>query len=256
MTNSRYQEKRIAIIAINQAGVRLACKLKGFFKNARIFQTRMNKNGALKDLVKTIFYGYDGLIFIGAIGIAVRLISPLIKSKLSDPAVVSVDSASRFAISLLSGHEGGANKLTFLVAASLDAIPVITTGHEVHKKFIIGLGTRKGIAATQVERAIRHSLNKNRINLEDVRLAATIDLKKKEEGLLRACENLNLPLLFIPKKSIKKIKEGVSQSKVVKRHIGVDGVCEPCALLAGRRTELIAKKEILGAVTVAIAKEN
>ncbi|MBI3991255.1 MAG: cobalamin biosynthesis protein [Candidatus Omnitrophica bacterium] len=254
--NSEYQEKAIAIIAINQAGVKLASKLKSSFKNARIFQARMDNNGTLKGLIKTIFHEYEGLIFIGAVGIAVRLISPLIKSKLSDPAVVSVDSAGRFAISLLCGHEGGANKLTFLVAASLDAIPVITTGHEAHKKFIIGLGTRKGINTTQVEQAIRHSLNKNRIALEDVRLAATIGLKKNEEGLLKACASLNLPLVFIPKESIRNIKEGISQSKVVKRHIGVDGVCEPCALLAGRRTRLIAKKTILDGVTVAIAEEN
>lgn len=86
----------------------------------------------MKNLVRRIFAEYDGLIFIAALGMVVRLISPLIKSKLSDPAVVCVDSAARFSVSLLSGHEGGANRLAFLVAASLDALPVITTAKEVH----------------------------------------------------------------------------------------------------------------------------
>lgn len=247
---------RIAIITINQDGEILAKRLKADFKDARIFNGRMDKNGSLKDLVRAIFYKYDALIFIAAMGVTVRLVGPLARSKLSDPAVVSIDSAGRFAISVLSGHEGGANRLTFLVASCLGATPVITTGYEAHKKFIIGIGTRKGIDSFRVKDALKYILHKKKLRLEQIRLVATIDLKKNEKGLLEACADLKLPIVFMPKESIKHFQAGISQSKVAKRHLGVNGVCEPCALLVGRRTQLIAKKEILDGVTVAIAEEH
>ncbi len=73
------------------------------------------------------FTTYDGLIFIGAIGIAVRCIAPVVDSKLSDPAVVNIDSEGNYVVSLLSGHIGGANRLTERVAHIVGAQPVIST---------------------------------------------------------------------------------------------------------------------------------
>lgn len=246
----------IAIISINKNTDKLAQKLKPHFKKAKIFSCKMTQECSLKNLVGSVFNKYDGLVFIGAAGIAVRLISSFIKSKLSDPAVVVVDSASRFSISLLSGHEGGANKLAYQVAASLGALPVVTTGKEVHKKFILGIGTRKAIDSVNVKRAIKKALRKKRMKLEYVRTVATIDLKKNEKGLINACADFGLPIVFIPKESIINFKGDISSSEIVRRNIGLDGVCEPCALLAGRRTKLILKKQILGQVTIAIAREH
>ena len=59
---------------------------------------------------------YDAFVFIGAMGICVRTIAPCVKNKYTDPAVVCVDSTGKFAISVLSGHIGGANELTHQVA--------------------------------------------------------------------------------------------------------------------------------------------
>ena len=126
----------------------------------------------------------------------------------------------------------------------------------MHKKFILGIGTRKGIGADNVKRAIKKAIKKKNIELGAIRLAATVDLKKNEKGLIKACHDFNLPLVFIPKESIRNYRGGISASEIVKRHIGLDGVCEPCALLAGRRTRLILKKESLDGVTVALARED
>ena len=66
-------------------------------------------------------------------GIVVRVIAPLVKSKLEDPAVVVVDDQAQHAISLLSGHLGGANALTLKIAGIIGADPVITTATDVNR---------------------------------------------------------------------------------------------------------------------------
>lgn len=70
---------------------------------------------------------YDAFVFVGALGICVRTIAPYVTDKHSDPAVACIDSQGQHAISVLSGHVGGANDLTKIVAATVGAQPVITT---------------------------------------------------------------------------------------------------------------------------------
>ncbi len=69
----------------------------------------------------------EAIIFIGALGICVRMIAPMVNDKYTDPAVVCVDSVGRNAISVLSGHVGGANRLCEEVAHIIGARPVVTT---------------------------------------------------------------------------------------------------------------------------------
>ena len=57
-----------------------------------------------------VFPECGAVVFVCACGIAVRAVAPLIKSKQTDPAVVVLDDCGKFAVSLLSGHLGGANK--------------------------------------------------------------------------------------------------------------------------------------------------
>jgi cobalt-precorrin 5A hydrolase len=73
----------------------------------------------------------ENLVCIMAAGIVVRGIAPYLKGKDTDPAVVVVDEAGQFAVSLLSGHLGGANELARRVAKILGGAPVITTGTDV-----------------------------------------------------------------------------------------------------------------------------
>ncbi len=93
--------------------------------------------GGLSEWTKAAFSRDDALIFVGACGIAVRVIAPYVRDKFHDPAVVCVDEAGRFVIPLLSGHVGGANRLAETVASGIGAVPVVTTATDVEKKFAV-----------------------------------------------------------------------------------------------------------------------
>jgi cobalt-precorrin 5A hydrolase len=85
----------------------------------------------LSEVFRQTFEGGENLVCVMAAGIVVRGIAPFLKSKAADPAVVVVDEAGRFAVSLLSGHLGGANDMAREVAKVLGGTPVITTATDV-----------------------------------------------------------------------------------------------------------------------------
>ena len=109
--------QKIAVIQISEAGKDIAQILQRELGAKIITRTEVGKQ----------WQKYDAFVFIGAMGICVRTIAPYIKDKHEDPAVVCVDSLGQNAISVLSGHIGGANDLAREVAAAIGAREVITT---------------------------------------------------------------------------------------------------------------------------------
>ncbi len=95
------------------------------------------------------FSDTDALVFVGACGIAVRAVAPWVRDKFTDPAVVSVDELGRFAVSLLSGHVGGANDLARRVAALTGGTAVISTATDVNGLFAVdSWAVARGLAIT------------------------------------------------------------------------------------------------------------
>lgn len=115
----------IGVISVTKKGDILAEKLKENL-NCRVF-LKSKEDKDLKSVTKEFMQELEGVIFISSTGIAVRLIAPYLKSKAKDPAVVVVDVNNNFTISLVSGHLGGANRLTSKVAKILNNTEVITT---------------------------------------------------------------------------------------------------------------------------------
>ena len=131
------------------------------------------------ELTARIFPKYDGLIYILPCGVAVRAIAGQLRDKHTDPAVVAVDIAGRWAVSLLSGHEGGANQLAVDVANVLDAEPIISTTTEAIKTIIAGIGCRKGIEAERIVSAVNSAVSSAGVAIENIRLLASADVKRQ-----------------------------------------------------------------------------
>lgn len=92
---------------------------------------------SLAEWTAAVFAENDALIFVGAAGIAVRAIASHVRDKTLDPAVVVVDEKGRYAVSLLSGHLGGANDITVEIAGLIGAEPVITTATDINDRFAV-----------------------------------------------------------------------------------------------------------------------
>ncbi|MBM7867203.1 cobalamin biosynthesis protein CbiG [Heliobacterium gestii] len=86
----------------------------------------------LRETFGQIFAEGKPLLFIGALGILVRMLAPRIADKRTDPPVIALDEGGRFVISILSGHWGGANELAEEVGRRIGAVPVITTATDVN----------------------------------------------------------------------------------------------------------------------------
>lgn len=97
----------------------------------------------LKDLIARIFNEYVALVFYVSLGAVVRLIAPVLKDKKTDPAVLVVDDAGKYVISVLSGHLGGANEMAEFVAEKIGAAAIITTASDVGKTVPVDLVGRK-----------------------------------------------------------------------------------------------------------------
>ena len=153
-----------AVWAITPDGLNLARTLTAALPGCTLFASEaLGKEAAgqgrfarLKPAVAEHFGQFQAHVFITAVGIAVRLIAPLIVNKTVDPAVVAVDDRGRHAVSLLSGHLGGANALCRRVAELLGSRPVITTATDLHRVTSVDLLALERDLAIENPDAIRH----------------------------------------------------------------------------------------------------
>lgn len=150
---------KIAIISFTNAGSEICRKLTLAFRKmeyicAGYVPERFHQGGeevegiyvseeSVGKWTERHFDQEDGLIFVGATGIAVRSIAPCIKDKMTDPAVVVADDQGYHAISLLSGHVGGGNELAILTADILGGEPVITTASDVRGLTAVDVWAKK-----------------------------------------------------------------------------------------------------------------
>lgn len=145
----------LELIAFTQRGSDLAQRLADTL-SGRGHQAACTRDGLKAEAwAERAFSRSEGLIFVGATGIAVRSIAPHLRHKSSDPAVVVVDEGGQFVIPILSGHLGGANDLAREIAALTAAVPVITTATDVNGVFAVDQWARRqGIIVCNPERIL------------------------------------------------------------------------------------------------------
>lgn len=144
---------KIAVVSITKHGIALAGKVVAALPGAQLFCPEKFRTegetaapgvthgyeGKVGDQVPALFAAFDGIVCIVSLGAVVRLIAPHLKNKESNPAVVVVDEAGKFAIPVLSGHLGGANRLAGHLATALGAMPVLTTASDARQTIGVDL---------------------------------------------------------------------------------------------------------------------
>lgn len=222
-----------------------------------VYRPWLQPHAAQKSQFAAAYRRHAQWIMVAASGIAVRFLDGLATDKRTDPALVVVDDAGRFAVALLGGHEGGGNALAYRVANAVGAVPVVTTATEALKPLTVGIGCRKGVPAERIGAAVAQALEATgEYTIGDVRELATVDLKANEAGLLAFCDLHGLPLRVLARATLASRPWAGKPSAWVRRIVGLDGVCEPCALVASPRGELLVPKMKFDGVAVAVVLDK
>ena len=219
-------------------------------------QESLSEGMSNREQFAAVFSQANAWILLMTTGIATRYLAGLPRHKHTDPAVVVVDEACRFAVPVLGGHEGGGNALAHRIANLTGAVPVITTATEALKPLTLGIGLRRGLGAERIETAVHSALSTAGCTLDQVREVATVDLKAREPGLLKWTAAQQLPLRVFSSAQIAERPLTARPSDWVRSNVGLAGVCEPCALLASPRGALIVPKRACAGVTVAVVADS
>ncbi|EGP92811.1 cobalt-precorrin 5A hydrolase [Nitrosarchaeum koreense] len=143
---------KVSVLAITKNGIKIGIELKKYFPNWKIFApSKFSDNNkeiiwysdSTTEKIVELFKNNNAIICLFSLGAVIRLIAPYLKDKKTDPAVIVIDDKTSFVISVLSGHLGGANELTQIIAQKLNATPVITTAADVNKTIAVDLVGRE-----------------------------------------------------------------------------------------------------------------
>ncbi|MDY6821696.1 MAG: cobalamin biosynthesis protein [Deferribacterota bacterium] len=252
---------KTAVVVLNNNGLRLAYEIKKCLPCSIFLPKKLFVDDSLfyfnniKDIIPTLFDKYRYIVAIMATGIVVRTIRNFIVSKYSDPAVVVVDEAAHYVVSILSGHEGKANRLACAIASIISAEPVITTASESMKRYIVGLGFRKNVKKEHLEEALASVCNTAKINLSDIKFLATI----KRKLFCRAFQELIIEkdLLFrlIDEELISQPFYKFDIYSKPSKYLNIPSVSIPAAVLSAKKPRFILKRAIFSGVVTTVVED-
>ena len=170
--------RQIHILYFTQAGERLAAAIMSGLAPETSVTSTCGK-GCLRDWTEEHFRKGNGLVYIGACGIAVRAIAPHLKGKDIDPAVIVIDEKGQNVIPLLSGHLGGANEWAQKLAEITGGKPVLTTATDVNGLFAVDVFAKENdLKISDLKKAGVFTAALLREN------SARVIIPKKYEGLI------------------------------------------------------------------------
>jgi len=241
----------LAIVALTPNGLALGRRMATAIGYGEVIGIGESARPKLQEL----FQAGRPLVCVMALGIVVRILGPCAKDKKTDPAVVVVDETGQFAISVLGGHEGGANELANQVAQAIGAIPVITTASEA-LGLVLGVGCRRGVPYDEIEALFQELCKAHGYLPSSLREIATVLLKTNEPGLQEFAAKHAVPLRSFTVEQLSRIVDLPTPSARVQAKIGIAGVAEPAALLAAGASTLLVPKYRGKRVTMALARKQ
>jgi len=144
--------EKVAILAITKNGIEIGRKIKSMFEDWNLYvpeKFRTEESGtdwfseSPAEKIGGLFRDSEALVCLFSLGAVIRLVSPHLRDKKTDPAVIVIDDRANFVISVLSGHLGGANRLAAEIAERLGSTPVITTAADVNRTIAVDLVGRE-----------------------------------------------------------------------------------------------------------------
>jgi cobalt-precorrin 5A hydrolase len=245
------------IIALTEAGKRLGERLATALDDAELWY----KPEPFAAKVQQAFQAGDALIMICATGIAVRAIAPVIVNKHEDPPVVVLDETGRYAVPLLSGHEGGANELARQLTQLIGAELVLTTANPyLQPVYCVGMGCERDCDEPEMRDLLENCVSQAGLAMAQLASINSIDIKADEVGLVALSETLGKPFRVYNKQQLQ-VEDALlsTRSDYVFETVGVYGVAESAALHAAREAsgnapELVLAKQKSRRATCAIAR--
>ena len=206
--------KGIAVVAITRRGVETALKIKEALDNvglkSAVYAPKKYSQNCVVPLDKKLgefindtYNKVDALVAVMATGIIIRSVAQLLESKLTDPAVIGVDATGKFVISLLSGHYGGANELTKIIAKGIGATPVITTASEVTGKMSVD--------------ELARNLHLKIQNPESL-VAVNAAIVNGDRVIVILMRNVKIPLDAISCYEVKKSENGIQALEIINQY--------------------------------------
>ncbi|WP_196889245.1 precorrin-4 C(11)-methyltransferase [Aureivirga sp. CE67] len=194
------ENKKIAIICFTDSGTEIALKLQTEFHKSLVFTTRENyaqKNcfhfEKTSDVMADKFHKFTHWIFVGALGICVRSIADFIQDKTTDPAVINVDDQGKFAQSVLSGHLGGANKMTEQISRILQATPVISTSSDNQNKWSLDTISKEFNWTYQTNTSLNECIS---LFINNKKTALVLKVKDKGTEFLEKSTPKNISIFY------------------------------------------------------------
>ena len=121
------------------------------------------------------------------------------------------------------------------------------------REYILGIGCKKGKTYEEIEALIQEY----DIELSKIAKVATIDIKRKEEGIVQFCNRNRLELVTYSADELTELVGDFTASEFVRSKVGVDNVCERAAMKASDlQGEIVVKKQAKNGITIALVKNK
>jgi cobalt-precorrin 5A hydrolase len=130
-----------------------------------------------------------------------------------------------------------------------------STLHIIPRQYVLGIGCRKNTKYEDLLDFMNFILETNGISLDEIEAMASIDLKKKEEALIRLSREWSIPFYTYTASELSQVTGVFTESSFVKAVTGVDNVCERAAVKANNGRLKVTKISRNG-ITAAVSKKE